>query len=230
MKLYSGKRIGQSAQEFTAAAVFSFFLHLAFLLTALFLYTSVAPRRHVPPFYDVKLVAELNELPAPSVEPPPALPKPPEKALPKKAGQKELKLPAKKGDMPELAKQKAKPEETQREQQQMPASVKTESVAVTTSQKDFKYPYYFKNVIDKITPNWQPLKGSSHDAQARVIFTINRSGWLMNVYVDEEHSTGNFELKQAAIRAIRLSSPFPPLPEEFSKQTLEFSVDLTPKE
>ena len=36
--------------------------------------------------------------------------------------------------------------------------------------------------------------------------------------------------QQAAVRAIRSSNPFPPLPDEFAKQSLEFSVDLMEKE
>ena len=59
-----------------------------------------------------------------------------------------------------------------------------------------------------------------------MIFSINRSGWVGEVNLDSEHSTGTFGFKQAAIRAIRAANPFPRLPEEFSKQTLEFSVDL----
>ena len=132
--------------------------------------------------------------------------------------------------MPDLSspKQKQAAEQAKPAEGISPPAAKTESVAVT-SQQDFKFGWYLANVRDKIRPNWQPLKGNE-DATARVIFSINRSGWVVDVNVDDEHSTGSFEFKQAAIRAIRASNPFPPLPEEFTKATLQFSVDLIPEE
>jgi outer membrane biosynthesis protein TonB len=50
------------------------------------------------------------------------------------------------------------------------------------------------------------------------------------VNLDTKNSSGTFGFQQAAVRAIRSSNPFPPLPEEFAKQSLEFSVDLMEKE
>jgi outer membrane biosynthesis protein TonB len=249
MKLFSGKRIGQSGGELATAALFSFMLHAIFLAAALF-YLQTNLKKYSPPFYEVKLVgqpAESSELPkAPPVAGQPAPPKQKamaalKKAAPhaKKAAPKTLKATAKKGAMPELAKplKKPVPEEPAGSGQPPAAAretppagttgrgVKGESVAVTTPQQDFKFGWYLAAVRDKIGQNWRPPPDTK-DAKARVTFSINRSGWVGEANLDAEHSNGTFGFKQAAIRAIRASNPFPPLPEEFSKQTLEFSVDL----
>ena len=244
MKLSSGKRIGQSGRELKAAAIFSFFLH-GIILAAALLYLYATPKTHLPPSYNVKLVglpAEPAQLPQASQGA--SQPAPPKqktaKAAPKvkEAAPKTFKAQAKKGAMPELAKPKQKPAEIAREQPPQPAGgtpsgatragvagVKGENVAVTTPQQDFKFGWNLNQVRDKISQNWRPPPDAP-DAKARIIFAVNRSGWVGDVNLDAEHSNGTFGFKQAAIRAIRSSNPFPPLPEEFSKQTLEFSVDL----
>jgi TonB family protein len=243
MKLSSGKRIGQSGGELAAAAVFSFFLHVI-IFSAVIVYLHATPKRYFPPFYQVKLVglpAEPAEFPqAPGGGGQPAPPKQGVKAAPKgkKTAQSERPAAVKKGAMPELARppQKPAPEETAksaerpREQQPAPArgtpgGAAGPGVNVTTTQQDFKFSWYLALVRDKIGQNWRPPPDAK-DAKARVIFSINRSGWVGDVNLEAEQSNGTFGFKQAAIRAIRSSNPFPPLPEEFSKQTLEFSVDL----
>jgi TonB family protein len=165
---------------------------------------------------------------------PPPTPKEERKAEPKKAKKatpKAARITAKKSVMPEFSqqKQKPKPEEIKpsetSEGQPQKSTAKTESVAVTTPQEEFKYSWYLTRVRDKIGQNWRPPPDAK-DAKARVVFAINRSGWVLGVNIDTEHSSGATMFMQAAIRAIQSSNPFPPLPEEFGKQSLEFSVDL----
>ena len=251
MRLLSGKRIGQSRPELAYAVLFSFFLHGIILFTALFLYTSATPKTYVPPAYQVKLVGQPednprtpSERPAGSVTPP--VLKHEEKPAPKKITipQKVAKAAPAKGAMPELAQPKhqpikeeeAKPEETVKEQHAAPVGGPSVSsggaasgVSVATAQPDFKFQYYIDRVRDKIGQNWRPPPDAK-DAKARVIFTINRSGWIGEVNLDAGHSIGTFGFKQAAVRAIQSSNPFPPLPDDFAKQSLEFSVDLMEKE
>jgi TonB family protein len=252
MRLLSGKRIGQSGPELAYSVLFSFFLHVIILFTALFLYTSATPKTYVPPAYQVKLVGQPVDIPkAPSERPmgsvtPPA-PKHEEKPVPKKSTvpQRVVKTAPSKAAMPELAQPKhrpikeeePKPEETVKEQHPAPpvgepsvsGSGATSGVSVATAQPDFKFQYYIDRVRDKIGQNWRPPPDAK-DAKARVIFTINRSGWIEEVTLDDGHSNGNFVFTQAAVRAIRASNPFPPLPEDFARQSLEFSVDLMEKE
>lgn len=242
MKLSSGKRIGQSRQELATAVTFSFFLHVIFFFAAVFMYFTVKPRIYVPPLYDVKLVGPVaDQTPVPQM--PPAASKQemqrPAKAKVKKAGRKEQKA-LKKGEMPDVAvKQKpSRTEEPKPADREEPASASTsenkaaarpegnpESVGMPVAQQDFKYAWYLVRVRDKIGQNWNPPP-DARDAKARVIFSVNRSGWVEVVNVVQDNSSGTYLFQAAAVRAIRASNPFPPLPEEFSKQTLEFTVDL----
>jgi hypothetical protein len=247
MKLSSGKRIGQSGGELAAASIFSFILH-SIVLAAALLYLHATPKKYSPPFYEVKLVGqpvESTQIPqAPLAGNLPAPPKQevkaPPKAKEKKGAPKAQRAAAKKGAMPALtlpAQKPALPATEEKAAEQALAAVSApqseaagpgaqgEGVAVTTPQQDFKYAYYLNQVRVKISQNWRPPPDAP-DAKAHVIFSINRSGWVGDVSLDAGHSTGTFGFRQAAIRAIRASNPFPRLPEEFSKQTLEFSVDL----
>jgi periplasmic protein TonB len=231
MKLFSGRRIGQSGHELTLAVFFSFFIHAAVVAAALFFYLEASPRVYVPPSYNVKLVelpAETAPAPVPQNAPlPPA--KEEKKAEPK--AKQAARTAPKKAAMPELSEQtrKLKTKEIQpserAEGQPQKSTAKTENVSVNP-QEGFKYSWYLANVRDRIAQNWRPPPDAPN-AKARVIFSVNRSGWVMDVNIDSDHSNGTMMFTQAAIRAIRSANPFPPLPEDFGKQSLVFSVDLT---
>lgn len=251
MRLLTGKKIGQSGSELGLAVVFSFFLHVLVISAAIFLYFVRVPRAHIPLSYQVKLVglpAAASPEPVQQAAPPSPRTEAPKKEVHKAEAPKSkasggtkavstVKAAPKKGAMPELAGQKSKPaieqpnpsETPAAKQQQAPAAsaggAKAENIAVATPQQDFKFAWYLVAVRDRIGQNWRPPPDAP-DAKARVIFSINRSGWVEGVNLDAEHSMGTFGFKQAAIRAIRSSNPFPPLPEDFAKQSQEFSVDL----
>lgn len=225
MKLPSGKRLGQSGHELTLAAFFSFFLHVIVVVAALLLSSVVTPKAVFPPVYQVKLVGQLQEL-----APTPALPR--QEAVPEtaKPSPKPKKAAPKKSAMPELKKARPEPEYVAEDVAEPPRPAEKKetvagSVAVTTPRQDFQYPYYLVTVRNKIGQNWRPPPDAK-DAKARVIFTINRSGWVVDVNLDHENTSGTFGFQQAAIRAIRASNPFPRLPEGFLKQSLQFTVDL----
>jgi periplasmic protein TonB len=239
MKLRSGKRIGQSGSELTLAVSFSLILHVLVIVAAVFLRLTSAPKKYIPPVYQVKLVgqpADLSQtLPKETAPVPPRkepLPKK-SKSIPKakQAMLKTAKAAPKKGALPELAPQKqAAPEKTAPQAAPpKPSPGKSENVAVSTTQQDFRFGWYLALVRDKIGQNWRPPPDAK-GAMARIVFAVNRSGWVGEVTIDTGHSSGTFGFQQAAIRAIRSSNPFPPLPEEFSKQSLEFSVDLMENE
>jgi TonB family protein len=253
MMLPSGKRFGQSDYELALAVFFSFFLHAAIVFVALFVHFSVFPKAVIPPAYQVKLVGLPEEpVSAPAAPPknePVAAPAPP---IPKKevmpAAEKPSRTPKKtspkRAAMPELGHLTKKPAHTERTNtdeavpQRSPAvpaaSAKgaqaaggiSEGVAVTP-QQDFKYQYYLNNVSQIISQNWSPPPDSK-DAMARVIFTINRAGRVISIELDDEHSNGSEAFKLAARRAIQSSDPFPHLPDDFYKPSIEFSVDLIP--
>jgi TonB family protein len=254
MRLLSGKRIGQSPPELAYAILFSFFLHIIFF-AAVFLYVSAATKQYVPPFYQVKLVNQPVDLPqvpsrVPAGSATPLVPKREVKPLPERSMKRSMvpqrvaKAAPTKGAMPELTQPKQRPRIEEEEKQEeivkkqpvgpvggplVSSGGTVSGVTVATAQPDFKYQYYINSVREKIGQHWRPPPDVK-DAKARVIFTVNRSGWVGDVNLDSKNSSGTFGFQQAAVRAIRSSNPFPPLPDEFAKQSLEFSVDLMEKD
>ena len=240
MKLLTGKRIGQSGGELTAAILFSFLIHIIVFFGALFLVVQGPPRIVVPPSYRVKLVGlppDATNLPPTMSEqapqPPAPVVKPQEKTKTKAPGKAAAKRapsrPAavRKDAIPELdAKQSAKTpvEETETP---APAGRKQEAVAVASTTSEFKFPPYLAIVRDKVERNWNPPPGAK-GVKVKVAFRVLRSGRVGEAKLQE--SSGNFYFDQAAMRAILASSPFPPLPEGFFKEYETFSVDLMEKE
>jgi TonB family protein len=104
---------------------------------------------------------------------------------------------------------------------------KAEGVAVSSSSEDFKFPPYLVLVRDKIEQNWNPPPGAA-GAKAKVEFTVLRSGRVGDAKL--QVSSGNFYFDQAAVRAILMSSPLPPMPEGFYKDYAVFIVDLQEKD
>jgi protein TonB len=247
MRLHSRQQIGQSGNELVLTVFFSFFLHAALVVFALVFYTVVAPKAHVPPFYEVKLVGQPAETkPAPAPEPPPPAPKeepaPPEvKPRPKakKAATKPEKKALKKDAVPELSRRKPKPAPKEEARPQPPEkaaappappvtpAAKTEAVAVKTSSEGFKFTPYLAIIRDKIERNWMPPEGP-RGMRVTIRFTVHRSGKVVETSI--ENSTANFYFEQAAVRAILLSSPFPHMPDGFYRESAVFSVDLVKQE
>ena len=246
MKLLTGKRIGQSGGELAAAVLFSFFIHIIAFVAVIFLVVQGAPRVLVPPSYRVKLVdlpTDAANLPPTMSEPasPPATPAvQPQaplnmKAPAKAAGKQATPRPSavSKNAMPELDTKKPATkaaEETTPAQPPATAGRKQESVTMQAPSEfsaGSAFEWYSHNVRRKITGNWtHPIV--PRGTKTKVVFTILRSGIAEHVKLEE--ASGIFAYDQASIRAIQMSSPFPPLPEDFFKPSVVFSVDLLPEE
>ncbi|HLE41310.1 MAG TPA: TonB family protein [Nitrospirota bacterium] len=225
MRLLTGKMIGQSGQELFIAVFFSFIIHVIFLFAAIFFYMRTTPKISVPPFYDVALVAQPTDLPTVPSQAPPE--KKQETTL------KGHKAPAasKQGAMPGLKEQKSAREEPDEREGKAPRATAPagQPVAVTVALgQEFKFPWYLTIIRDKIERHWNPPPGA-REMKAKVTFSVLRSGQVAG-NPRLEVASGNFYFDQAAMRAISTSSPFPPLPEEFFKESIEVSVDLMPEE
>ena len=92
---------------------------------------------------------------------------------------------------------------------------------------EFKFPPYLALIREKIERNWNPPPGA-RGIRATVTFKILRSGRVIDA--SPTQLSGNFYFDQAAMRAILVASPFPPLPEGFFREFEVFSVDLTERE
>jgi TonB family protein len=251
MRVFSERKTGQSGSNLALAVFFSFSLHVFVFVAAMTLFSAVTPRFAIPPSYQVKLVGLPSELTAePQAAPAPSAPKPEEKPKKEpvtqkaiKASPKQSKTALKKSAMPEFVQKpkKAAPEPAQPEavpskpaagpsvpeRPAIKSGGASEGVAVGHTSPEFKFPPYVAIVREKIEQNWNP-PASSKNIKVTVLFKILRSGRVEDPKLKE--SSGQFYFDQAAIRAILMSNPFPPLPEGFFRDYEEFSVDMMEKE
>ncbi len=233
MRLFLRKKLGQSSPELLLAVVFSLFLHLIIGAAALLLHFGLRSKTVIPPSYQVKLVdlpREMTSAPPTmrqTAQPAPRKQEQPKPKAPERSKTARKAAPAPKREaMPELGAKKEKKVEKPVEQPAPAAEAaggKQAAVAVASTTQEFQFPPYVAIVRDKIERNWNPPPGTK-GAKVKMVFEILRSGRVGVASLAE--SSGNFYFDQAAMRAILASSPFPPLPEGFFKDSETFSVDL----
>ncbi|HUJ79791.1 MAG TPA: energy transducer TonB [Nitrospiria bacterium] len=203
-----------------------------------------------PSVYHVRLVEAPPQSAPPSMQPPaapprvqpplkPAPPKPKAKApakpkaappLPHKA---EAPPPLKSKTPPPPAPEPAPKPETPPPQppsppvQQGPASPSPSlMVQPKIDTPEFDCSLYCGVLQDKLEGQWTPPSVSAQGpVQAVVVFTINRDGTVSNVSL--ETSSGNFYFDQAALRAVMLAAPLPPLPRTLTSSTLRVHAPFT---
>ncbi len=102
------------------------------------------------------------------------------------------------------AEQKEKPREVQR-------------APVSVLEKDFESNYYLGLLRDKVYRNWT-VEDRPFKMECIVRFQINRKGMIDNVKL--EKSSGFYNFDRAAMKAVVLSEPFPPLPANYRNERL----------
>ncbi len=86
--------------------------------------------------------------------------------------------------------------------------------------------YYFVLVQDKITSNWTPPRMTAGTmGSVNVSLRVLRSGQVRDLGIDT--SSGDRAIDDSALRAVRLSSPMPPLPPLFKAETLSLELRFT---
>jgi TonB family protein len=102
------------------------------------------------------------------------------------------------------------------------------SVEVEVDAPNFEFPFYLKIIRGKISSAWSPPVIKTGDVRTEVVvsFTLITTGKVESIEI--EKSSGNTFFDQAALRAVYLASPFPPLPREFQEPNLKihFSFSL----
>ena len=114
-----------------------------------------------------------------------------------------------------LSKEEAKEKEpAQTTQQPEPAPLNSKIVAE-----------YIKEIELSIKTNWTPPVGSNLK-KASVKFTVNRDGELISNVLFS--SSGMPDFDKSALDAIEMSKPFPPLPDELNRESLDivFTFDF----
>ena len=86
---------------------------------------------------------------------------------------------------------------------------------------NFPYTYYLNIITDRVSTNWFTSlvdPGISGNFQTIIYFRIEKNGQITDVKV--EQSSGVTPLDLSAIRAVKSSAPFPPLPREYDEAYL----------
>jgi len=157
---------------------------------------------------------------------------PPRTAAPLRAGEKEL---------PSLAQSTSavhvdKPQRTERPVESRPAPEAPRGLptgspagvgARSLDASDFPYAWYLRQVLQKVEGEWQRQNQRAAPSQKPLVLVeIQRDGSIRMPRIDQ--SSGNALYDQAAIRAVLDASPFPPLPQDWSRPSLrvQFRFDL----
>ncbi|HTI56378.1 MAG TPA: TonB family protein, partial [Verrucomicrobiae bacterium] len=173
-----------------------------------------APRREAP------------SLPAPSL--PTAKPLPPRSTAPPRPGEKELPPLA---TPPSGSPRGEKTAETSRPPETASLGAPTGSVtgagALTLDVSDFPYAWYLRQVLQKVEQEWQRQNQPNDPPQKPQVYVeIQRDGSIKSPAIHK--SSGNSFYDNAALRAVMAASPFPKLPDDWSKPSLRilFTFDL----
>lgn len=91
----------------------------------------------------------------------------------------------------------------------------------------FKFPFYLKNIENKISGQWSPPPALLQEqiVGAIVQFNVTRRGSIESVEI--EKSSGNSQFDQAALRAIYNANPLPPLPDGLAEDPLKVHFSFT---
>lgn len=215
-------------------------IHLLFILTIWFFGATIKPKTFYAPVYSVDLV----ELPAgssmfmPNIPAKEAAPSPiksiPKLTIPKISRLEKIPVIVAKIPEPKISssmlgtKQPSitavKPKGTGTTGTAASAgpsmTIGPAGTGLATEGIPFPYPYYLVAIQNKVTENWQPPSnlGAVQQAKTTVFFQIQRNGHISEIRV--EQSSGSIQLDEAAIRAVRLADPLPPLPQGFKENTL----------
>ena len=108
-----------------------------------------------------------------------------------------------------------------------PTGVVTGTGALTLDVGDFPHAWYLRQVLQKVEQEWQRQNQPAEPPQKPQIYVeIQRDGSIGAPAIHK--SSGNAFYDNAALRAVMAASPFPKLPDDWTKPTLRilFTFDL----
>ena len=88
----------------------------------------------------------------------------------------------------------------------------------------FNYPYWFVQSFSKIERNWTNPVYASEPISCIIYFQVIRSGRIIKTEV--EKSSGIDAFDSACERAVNLSQPLPPLPNEFTDEIIGIHLEF----
>ncbi|MFQ5822956.1 MAG: TonB family protein [bacterium] len=87
--------------------------------------------------------------------------------------------------------------------------------------KEFPFSYYLALLQSKIQNNWEPPHYATRTSLSKktiLYFKIQRSGRITDLLIEKK--SGDYLFDQAALRAVSLANPLPPLPFDFPEREL----------
>ena len=108
-----------------------------------------------------------------------------------------------------------------------PTGSVTGAGALTLDVSDFPYAWYLRQVLQKVEQEWQRQNQPNDPPQKPQVYVeIQRDGSIKSPAIHK--SSGNSFYDNAALRAVMAASPFPKLPDDWTKPSLRilFTFDL----
>ena len=105
------------------------------------------------------------------------------------------------------------------------------SASATVTVSRFPYAWYLSIIQGKVSSNWkQPSSRliTREQLSTQVSFRIRRDGTVELVTV--RRSSGLSNVDQSAVKAVKSSMPFPPLPDDYMEDHLDVTIDFTVKQ
>jgi protein TonB len=97
-----------------------------------------------------------------------------------------------------------------------PAGASSAGAAVMTDYANFCCPSYLNQMVDLIKRNWNQNQGAAGEVQVK--FTIRRDGTIIDVELEKPSNISLLDLESQ--RALAKTRALPPLPREFTENTL----------
>ncbi|PKN01725.1 MAG: hypothetical protein CVU77_04250 [Elusimicrobia bacterium HGW-Elusimicrobia-1] len=127
---------------------------------------------------------------------------------------------------------KKKPAEVKKDKPQPappapPAPMKP-SASISPESAQFPYLYYLRRVREAISSNWGWSGRETGGLKSVVYFKIRRDGTIIEPELKESSSDDVFDA--VALRAVKISAPFAPLPTGYQENTLGIYFEFSYKE
>lgn len=99
-----------------------------------------------------------------------------------------------------------------------PLGASTQQATLGVEDPNFTYGYYLDRIVGVISANWTRPAVEPEIKQALLFFRITRDGTISELKLVETSGSKLFD--EAALRAVQSSSPLPPLPKGYVKDSL----------
>ncbi|MBN2071870.1 MAG: TonB C-terminal domain-containing protein [Candidatus Krumholzibacteriota bacterium] len=191
----------------------SILVHVILLFALVYMFNVVPDMRLPKKIYSVKILQPIIRK---------AEPEPEVKTEVKKEAPAPAKPKPKKKDEPKKKVEEKKPPEPVKEEKPLDVSVDKVDEATSSMTVDaprFPFSYYLSAIERKVSQNWFSSASERGTGISCVVyFRMNRNGSVADVRIEE--SSGNSYFDRSALRAIKSSAPFPPLPRAFTEPWL----------